>query len=319
MHTLPYKKIFLVLIFGAMIILMDILTGMTGFSLLSLQRDGRYHKIGYTLDKCKEDIVIVGSSHAESNFCPHSISKVLRKSCWNAGRGGQGILYWYMMYKTMIHRHAPKIIILNIEPNALEYSANQLIPRANLLKPFAKNHRFIKEGLSAGNKIEEWKLSSNLYCYNSTLVYFLRPFFQKGKDGKPEDLGWKPKDGQINITEVKKQKEIVNSYKPVQHNMIRMLQEMMVLAAKHHILLVVVYSPDFFPYTRATTTMQTTNSLASKYNFPVLDYTKDTNFIGKPHLFYDIQHLNREGAILFSRDIAEKVKVIMLSTQSNIQ
>ena len=50
------------------------------------------------------------------------------------------------------------------------------------------------------------------------------------------------------------------------------------------------------------------SQLAAKYNIPFIDHYKDTTFTGHPELFYDLGHLNRQGAMIYSKIVCEELK-----------
>ncbi len=47
-------------------------------------------------------------------------------------------------------------------------------------------------------------------------------------------------------------------------------------------------------------------------NPPFLDYSRDERFAGFPKLFADVDHLNAEGASVFTRRVVEDLRLLGL-------
>ena len=50
--------------------------------------------------------------------------------------------------------------------------------------------------------------------------------------------------------------------------------------------------------------------LAKRHGIPFLDHYRDSDFVGNAELFYDFGHLNKQGAILFSKKISKELRNI---------
>ena len=297
-----------ILLLLSILVVIDFAFGQLLGSLLHEQTDGRYFKIEYSLNKCNEDVIIIGSSRAEANYNPSIIENELGLTCWNAGRGGQGLAYFYSIEASVLSRYSPKLIIVNIDQNALEWPIDY--DKSAILRPFVKQNPHIKELFSQKDWSEKYKLYSNIYAYNSAIFYFLRPFFIKGKDGKNSDKGWKPLEGQINSSSIVQQHprgyfDQTNNLNPEK---ISLLNKMISLAQKKNCELIFVFSPDFYPPLYKTSTNVYFKKLNREKNIKVIDLSADKQITGHPNYYKDIDHLNHIGADIFTKRLIREIR-----------
>ena len=299
------------LLLATILIVIDTSFGLLFSKLLKKQTDGRFFKIAYILDKSNEDIIIIGSSRAETNYNPSIFAKELGMTCWNAGRGGQGLLYFLSIEKEILKRYSPKLIIVNLDQTALEGSIDY--DKSAILRPFT-NHSAIYELMSQKDWTEKYKLLSNIYKYNSLMFYFFRPFFIKNKDGSAEDRGWKPRKGEvpvsiiskINIPLIEVPKNELNPCK------IEMLNEMIELANKKQTKIIISFSPDFFSNRIETNTIAYIKELSKQQEFEYFDFSTDPALVENQKYFCDLYHMNDAGANLLSSLLAFKISESLL-------
>ena len=48
--------------------------------------------------------------------------------------------------------------------------------------------------------------------------------------------------------------------------------------------------------------------IADQYHIPFLDHYRDSSFTGHAEYFYDFGHMNRQGAELYSKQVAKELK-----------
>lgn len=184
----------------ASFIALDYVIGLALDMTLKNSPDGRFYKIQYTLKECEEDIIIYGSSRAESNYVPRIFEESLGLTCWNSGRGGQSLPFMYAMNEGVTNRHSPKIAIINVEDIFLEYTEEEYSffdRAAGILRPFYIKHPAVRSIVDRNSYAEPFLNYSKLYAYNSSYYYLFRPYAIEGLDGKLEDDGWKPKHGKL--------------------------------------------------------------------------------------------------------------------------
>lgn len=306
-HIVKVVRSILLLIL--ILFIVDFSAGFIFKSVMKQQKDGRYHKILYSLEECKEDIVIIGSSRAESNYNPSVFTKNLGLSCWNAGRGGQGLPYILAIQQSILQRYNPKIMIINIDQNMLENPVDY--DKAAILRPFSSDHPIIDSILSLKDWKEKYKLKSKIYCYNSSMYYFLRPFFIKNKDGKPEDKGWKPKFGST-ITKSDMLKDLPNYDKTneLDKEAVAFFNKIIANAKKSDTRLIIVSSADILRPKIITNTIKYINQICFENKIEYYSFTEDASITEKINYFYDVQHMNNVGASIFSNKLCQSIKEI---------
>lgn len=285
--------------------IIDLFVGNLLQEILKQSPDGRFYKTKYSLEESEEDIVIYGSSRAETNYAPEVFNEALGLSCWNAGRGGQSLPFMYAINKGILNRHTPKIAIINIERDFLEIDPqSHFFDRAaGLLRPFYEEHEEIRPIVDQVSITERILNLSNLYSFNSSYYYLFRPYVFKGIDGKKEDNGWKPGNG---TTEENHQPNLLGAHsRGLDPTLIRLFDDFIASLTKRGTKVFLVISPDYNKLVIETPTIE---YLEKMDNISLLDHSNDDFFITNHYLYQDNDHLNKKGAILFSKMIADEIQ-----------
>ncbi|SMD46292.1 hypothetical protein SAMN00777080_4974 [Aquiflexum balticum DSM 16537] len=272
--------------------------------ILNNSPDGRYYKAIYTLDSSTEDLLIFGSSRAEANYVPDEFRESLGFSTWNAGRGGQFLPFWYSLYLGMGKRHIPKVVIINVENDFLKAKdRSSAFERAGFLRPFYKTHLPIQPILDKISKSEHIMIKSDLYAFNSSFYYLLRPFVFQGVDGKREDMGWKPLSGTMALQKGKPKivKESDSELSPL---FVELFEKFVSDLNSNGTKVFICISPDFGRIVQETSTL---NYLKSMKGINLIDFSSNTEFITNYKLYKDRDHLNIQGARLFSQALAKEI------------
>ncbi len=80
---------------------------------------GLYNRTTYAIDSTTADILVFGSSRANHHYVPEVFEDSLKMSFYNTGRDGNFLLYNTAIFKAIIKRHKPKIVILDFNPGDL--------------------------------------------------------------------------------------------------------------------------------------------------------------------------------------------------------
>lgn len=297
-----FTKIFFILVLLA---ICDWLTGIALDWTRDHSPDGRYYKTKYSLENCKEDVVIIGSSRGEINYIPKIFEDSLGMSCWNASRGGQGTPYFKAIQEGILSRYAPKVVILNVDDNDLESPPNY--EHAGVLRPFYHNCPPIRAVLNKTSTFEWLLLKSRLYAYNSSFYYLIRPYFVKGLDGKTIDKGWKPRQEKMNAG-IKRELEIVTTKDSLDNESVALFESMIKEFKQKGCKLFFVVSPNYGRSVDSSFAIQYLMEKSKLENIPLFVYSSDTSFITKPEFFVDPDHLNVDGAQIFTRHLIHQIK-----------
>ncbi len=302
-----FTKIGLVL---ALLTGVDVLAGVALDWLRDHSPDGRYYKTKYSLEACKEDVVVIGSSRGEINYVSQIIEDSLGLSCWNASRGGQGTPYFRAIQEGLLTRYAPKIVILNIDDNDLETPPNY--EHAGVLRPFYKNHPEIRPILDKTSTFEWLLMQSRLYAYNSSYYYLIRPYFIQGLDGKTSDKGWKPRLEKMSA-EINGDIEPEPNKVPLDPESVALFDTLINKFQQRGCKVFLVVSPNYGRIVSASSAIGYLRKTSRERDIPLFIYSNDTAFITKPGYFVDPDHLNVEGAQIFTQHLIRQIKPLVHS------
>jgi hypothetical protein len=289
-------------------VVLDLTVGNFLYMLLKNSPDGRYYKTRYTLEESEEDVLILGSSRAEGNYSPLVMEESLEMKVWNAGRGGQGVPFWYAMNQGVLARHTPKIVVINVENDFLKFDPNDKSYEraAGMLRPFYKRHEPVQGIVDLTSKAERYLLYSNFYAFNSSFYYMLRPFFFKGVDGKVEDKGWKPQYGKMDGSKVPPR--VINENGEFDQMKADMFSDFVTDLKKKGSKVFIAVSPDYNKRVEHTPSLDFVSSLDGVY---MLDFSNDTVFTKNPDFYIDPIHLNEDGAIEYSKKVAQEIRKVL--------
>jgi hypothetical protein len=256
------------------------------------------------LNKCESDILILGSSRALHHYDTRIVTKLTGMQCYNAGENGMDILFHNLTLKSILKRYNPKIIILDL--NVSEFREVQTsYDRLSWLLPFYKTHKDFAPVLLRRSKTEKLKLLSQIYPFNSSIlqiIYGVLPI----KHTKSEDInGYVPLLGKWSKSiELRRNKNqyTVDTFK------VKMFEEILSLAGKHNVNLIVCVSPSFIKYDLSDKSLVLAKSICTRYNVPFFELTENTLFTTRPDLFKDPEHLNYLGAQDFTAKIFNDIR-----------
>lgn len=268
--------------------------------------DGRYQKALYSLERCQEDVVIIGSSRGESNFVPFVFEDSLHTSCWNASRGGQGLPFFRCMQEGILARYTPKLVILNLEPDILQIEMGPEYEAAGWIRPFYSNHPEIRPFMDRISPLEKWLLVSRLYSYNSSFYYLLRPYIFRGLDGKKGDKGWKPRDIQLDDRLVREVSE-ERFDEPLNPEAVAEFEMLLDRFRQQGSKVFMVVSPNYARTVISSNTLDYLQKIAKKRSIPLLIYADDRAFANNKDYFADPDHLNETGALVFSKMLCHEI------------
>jgi len=157
------------LVFAAMVVILDLVVGRILNHYYFTQRAGEEFRATYAIEKSNADIVIIGASRANHQYHPEIFENRLQMTCYNAGRDGSSMFYYYGILKAITSRYSPKLIILDFSRD-FEMKQNSY-DRLAMLAPYYEKHPEIRP-------VVELK-SRSIKCYprsiRLTLTYLRSP------------------------------------------------------------------------------------------------------------------------------------------------
>jgi len=266
------------------------------------QHHGGESKITFTIDSTVADVVIFGSSRANHHYVPEIFENRLHYSCFNAGADGNHLLYSYALFKTIVKRYSPKLIIFDIRP----YELGNIVPeydRLSILLPYYQKYPEIRHVIELRGPFEKFKHISYIYPYNSLIFQILRGNLGFSKSEGPELKGYIPlnktmkpeKKGTWDICDI-----------PIDKNKVNLVEDIISTCKKKNIDLIFVHSP-IWVIMHKSYCHNILSDICSENGVRYIDMSNDSTFINKPAYFEDISHLNDKGARIFSEMLINKI------------
>lgn len=272
------------------------------------QTTGSLYKTTYSLEQCKEDALVFGSSRATHHYRPDIFEKELNMSFYNTGKNGSYIFYQTALLKSILKRTAPKLIIYDFY-GSLCYEESDY-DRLSLLLPYYNRHPEIRDIVNLRSEFESIKNLSRIYAYNSSPAKIALGLLSKNTE--KESNGYVPLHKEFgNLAKI----EFRDSCE-LDINKIKAFKEFIDLCKSKEIPLVVVFSPVFFENSEDFM-LQKAKEICDEAKIEFYDFSKETYFAKKRDYFSDEIHLNDEGAKIFSSQLAKLIKGNELNSSRN--
>jgi len=269
----------------------------------------RDNRVELLLNKeINSEIIILGSSRALNNYNPEIISATTGLSCYNLGVSGSNILFHETMLDLVIqYGNQPKMIIYNIDDYGTLFKMDGVIYRKDVLYPYVDNG-LIHKNISRETKKNEiasmlMKTYRQNVNFNNAIKYFV--YGREAVDYKTTNfdktganiLVQRPEDpipvfGTETEFVLSKKADtlLVDAFKRIQRKCL-----------ENNVELVLVIPPLFKNDTKGFKEMLMP---FIEKNIFVMDLT---GTLQEAKYFYNKDHMNREGARLFSNTVAETI------------
>lgn len=270
------------------------------------QESGLLYRTTYSIEETKADILIFGSSRANHHYHPEVFEQRFKMSYYNVGRDGNYLPYHYAVLKSILKRHTPKIVILDIVNE--EFAINQSsYDKLSCLLPYYKRHPEIRPIVQMKGPYEKFKMVSNLYPYNSLLFTIFVGNMEFNKKRKGDVEGYVPLFKSLNC-------QAYNEVNPVNYqidpNKIEIYNSFITDCKSYKDLqLIIINSPYFIRYKNEDYSIDLGSKIASKYHVPFYDFANDSVFLNHPEYFVDKLHLNDKGAKVFSNRLIDSLLI----------
>lgn len=270
------------------------------------QQSGDGYLITYAIDSTQADVLILGSSRAKHSYDPEIFEDSAALSCFNAGRDGtEHLLFSYGQFKAVTSRYNPEIIILDIRPEDLAFSAKEYDMLSPLL-PYYNSHDEIKELLLERGPFEGLKNISAIYPYNSLVFQVIMGNLEMNKKRKIHYNGYVPfRDSRVKgeIDSLPVQYTSPDKYK------IGLLEEMIRTCNEAGIRLIFVYSPTWH-LVSVNAYDSLVAAMCNENHIEYLNLSNHHEFLKNPGYFYDRTHLNDKGARVFTSMLINEIEIL---------
>ncbi|MFC5284556.1 hypothetical protein [Pedobacter alpinus] len=266
------------------------------------QESGLQYRATYVIEKTKADILIFGSSRASYHYISTVFEDKMRLSCFNAGRYGSPILYHLAILKSVLKRHHPKTIILDLNLQDFEKREGSYDILSCLL-PYYDSHPEMRSIILKRGKYEQLKLISNIYPYNSEMLTIAIGNTEINKKRKEDIKGFTPIRANWN--------DKIENYRfpqiyELDSTKVKAFTTFINDCKKAKIKLFIVCSPYLSKNKIKESTIEKGKEIARNYHIPFFDYSNYKPLL-KTVLFYDAPHMNSEGAKVFSNLVVNDI------------
>jgi hypothetical protein len=258
-------------------------------------------------------IVITGSSRALSHYDPRIIELQTGRSAFNLGRNGsQSDMQLAVLRAYLEHNQKPEMVIHNLDSFSFE-ATRQVYDPAQYV-PYLYDEELYKPLRQFDHNI--WRSRYlPLYGYVVTDMNFSWVL------GLGALTGWSPREEYFEgfNPRTKKWTDEFQSFKsanpkgvywPLDPEGERSVENLIRLCKERNIQLIFVYSPEYAEMQKLTMNRVEVftrfHELAKRYKFPFWDYS-DWTYARNTQYFQNSQHLNAEGADVFSKDLAKRL------------
>lgn len=299
-----YKYLFLKLaVFFLIAVFFDFLVGGLFYKLYFNQTSGWEYRTKYSIEDTKAAVLIFGASRAQQQYNPTFFEERLHQTCYNVGRDGEPIFYYYAVLKGILSRYQPKIIILDMENGVFKESQSSY-DRISVLLPFYKSHPELHSIIELRSPFEKYKLKSFTYPYNSLLFKIAIGNTEFNKKRNEDIKGYVPLSRALN--ETIRTVDLSNNYS-VDSNKVKFYKAFINDCIKTNIKLYIVCSPYFFNAIGRDTSMVLAKEIAENNNIDFIDFSKDDFFLNNPRLFDDTVHVNFAGSKIFTNKLIDSI------------
>jgi hypothetical protein len=295
------KFLIRLLIFAAIVFLLDLGAGTILRHYYFKQSSGLMYRTTYAMDSTKADVIVMGSSRANHHYYPTVFEDSLNQSYYNAGRDGCRILYHYAVLQSILKRHTPKAIVLDVLGDEL-IATPDAYDRLSCLLPYYKTHKEIREVVDFKSDFERYKLLSAAYPFNSSIFTII-----KG-NSNVASAGFKGYIPLLRQWNKPLQQQPPYGKQEVDTLLSKYFDAFITTCKKADIKLYMVTSPSFEVIPTTPPGLVAAKAIAAKHNILFFDFSNDAYFTANGQLFQDVGHLNEPGAKIFSQKIVAAIK-----------
>lgn len=292
MKQFIYKGIAILLL----VVLIDVAVGaVSGKIFTSLpDKNSMIATIQQSLFKKKADVLILGPSTANHNYNALMMSDSLGMNVYNAGLDGRDMIYSDVVLQSYLDRCDLKAVLLDIGPVQLDGS---WIDRIHDTKPYYGINKHVTDYYDNETDWQQrLKLLSSLYRYNKTLSYWIRVQIDPVNNSK----GYAPLYGRAESINP----SMANCFE-VDSTEYSHLKNIVDVCAQRNIWLVLIESPS---ESMNTTFEDWIKRFCLLNGVELLGKESFEDFYNHPEWFKDANHLNSDGADVFTKIIISKIK-----------
>lgn len=295
-------------LFFALIAIADVLCGFTLGYFAQHAKGGFTQRDNYICDKLETDFLLMGSSRCVRHYNPQIITDSLGMTCYNSGQMGNGIILNYGRLRMIDERKKPQVVIYDVTPDFDIFVGDD-------------NHRYLtwlkqhyeRDGIAAifesVDATEKYKMTSQMYRYNSRIIELLTDFFHPLSDARSD--GFSPHKGEMDRTKIKiggkKEKTpAIDKEKTPAIDNVKMEYVDKLIDELDGVKLYFVVSPRW--YGMDSVRFQPIMEICQERDIPFIDFSNNPKYVHQDIYFKDGNHMNERGANEFTKELIGYLK-----------
>lgn len=292
-----------IVIFACLIATCDVLLGFVFKYLSAHAKGGDTGRNYYICHQSQNDIIIFGSSRAMHYYDPIILRDSLGASCYNCAKDGNGIIMMYGLYKMITERYQPKVLIYDLCTgfDLLAGDNNKFL--GGLKYNYDCNH--IDSIFWKVDPLERYKMVAQTYRYNSE---FLQLMMDNIHPLRSDHNGYRPVDR--TMTYDPKIDNVLDTI-TYQYDELKMyyMKRLIADCKARGTSLIFYISPMY--KANSDRVYSPMIDYCERNNIPIINHYCDKKYVFNKTYFYDSFHMNREGATVYTKEVAAEVKKII--------
>jgi len=264
------------------------------------------------------DVLVLGSSRAELQIMPSVISQRVSLHAFNAGLKGHDFLYAAALYDLWLHRHPPpRALVLTVDVESLLHRSHEAAA-VQVLAPYIDDSDLLRQILHSDGPQKQIEFLFRSFRYNGKVLVIAKNVFVHTDpvfDGFIAGEGTLLSDDRSQIKNALDQDApaIVYAQAPFWDMKVKMLREIGARALRQHTLALLVHAPlygqDLAAHKIWIERMDALVAATPGIEFVDLcEVARPGRFLNPRELFWDVNHLNEQGARIFSNLIADELQ-----------
>lgn len=299
------------LFIAVLVFALDFLVGVVFDNLIKrLPAEGeRVAKSYYAFHKVNSDVIIIGSSRAETTYdCEILMDSLPGYSVFNCGGDGQKLVYCSTLINSLLDRYTPNLIVWDV---SVGQTGGQDYENLSLIYPYYKEDKNVKNAVDdmEGSSFK-YKVLLNSYRYNATAGRILRAYFMKNKPTGSK-YGFVPRRTADNTRTLEPKDFTISEDDPFNEKNIEYFRTTLERADRLGCKVVMVISPMYNDFNQDNKHSRKMKELCDTYNAVFIDDSHLEGFIHNNDYAYDRVHVNAKGAEVFSKVFAHQLVEIL--------
>ncbi|MBG6110548.1 hypothetical protein IWX84_001427 [Flavobacterium sp. CG_9.10] len=268
--------------------------------------------------KLQTDIVILGTSRAESHYDTEILNKITGLKTYNLGLSGTHYNLLKIRWEAYINRNIkPKIVILDIDDIALQDS-EEIYDKFQYLPYYeSEEYQKVSKDIDKDFYFEKFFPIYKYRGYEMSIFNQMKSlknnsFCSKSINGYVEhDINWIEKD-YLNFKKILLQDKMVQKKNQKINSIgLSVIEEIIQYCKVNKIKIYFIWSPSYYElqtYQLANkkNVNQLIKNISQKHRIDYFNFSNDSLCLQKKY-FYNSAHMNKNGVAIFSRKIGELI------------